>query len=262
MKNDYEYTFTSCIEYPCWIYRQSNLSLLCLKQRFSAVWAVSSITTPVFSWYLHLRQISQRLLVGVMACPELYFSKPQWFTAVVATHFCPSFSFYNDYLAAMRLYITIKLLKVELLNGSSQTSGRCMSNSCKTTFNRLLTQDNTDRLSLNIVLLKFSLKVNLPVEVHTQAPLLPNISLVFSYANNFALTERMQYQLQETRLLCHAHVSSWPLLFKSNHDAKPGIAADIANSTFVYYSLYKETDKVKPTVNRVELLSENKVHLF
>lgn len=107
----------------------------------------------------------------------------------------------------MRLYITIKLLKVELLNGSSQTSGR-MSNSCKTTFNRLLTQDNTDRLSLNIVLLKFSLKVNLPVEVHTQAPLLPNISLVFSYANNFALTERMQYQLQETRLLCHAHVSS------------------------------------------------------
>ena len=148
MKNDYEKTFTSCIEYPCGIYRKSDLSLPCLKQRFSAVWAASSITTPVFSWYLHGRQITQRVLVGAMACPELYFSKPQWFTAVAVTH--TSFSFYNDCLAVMRLYVTIKLLKVELFS-TRMAQVKLVDAVCQTAVkrhlrNRLLTQDTTERL--------------------------------------------------------------------------------------------------------------------
>lgn len=60
---------------------------------------------------------------------------------------------------------------------------------------------------------------------------------LFSYANNFALSERMQQQLQETRLLCHTHDSSSPVLFKSNQDAKPAGAADRSKTASVCCSV-------------------------
>lgn len=83
---------------------------------------------------------------------------------------------------------------------------------------------------------------------------LPKTSLVFSYANNFAFTEQMQYQLQETRPLCRAQVSSWPVLFKSNQDAKPALAPDITKTPFVHYSLHKETDRGDSELNDADLL--------
>lgn len=91
--------------------------------------------------------------------------------------------------------------------------------------------------------------------VCSQTPPLPKTVLVFSYANN---PERMQYRLQETRLLCCAKDSSWSLLFKSNQDAKLAWAADITKTTpFVYCSLYQLT-----SVTDSQPICENKYWLF